>query len=237
MLTLLLLPHLAWGQSFYYVFDGNSVSLIRQDPNQVSAPEWAAFYFKKGRSTDNPNSKWGSSTKKTPAEVLKSVEADQKFERQYEKWCGCSWGDYTFFNVLAPVAMRKSPTTLDPLKVNLLNKAHETWDKAQGLVERFTHLLIAWTRGDQSAFDKLSQAVYKNYATSSFNYHVQFWRDREDKVASGHFCYVLRLFTCLTQVSSTSKYDETSRRTLEKASLYDPAVVYVHIAPGRSTHF
>jgi hypothetical protein len=128
----------AWSQSYYYVFDGNSLSLVRQDPTNVSAPKWAAFYFKKGRSAEI-NNRWGVSEKKTPAEVLKSVESNQKFERQYERWCGCGWGEETFFNVIAPVAMRESPATLDPLKINLLNKAHETWDEAQELIERFNH--------------------------------------------------------------------------------------------------
>jgi hypothetical protein len=136
-LAAILLPSGAWSQSYYYVFDGNSLSLVRQDPTNVSAPKWAAFYFKKGRSAEI-NNRWGLSEKKTPAEVLKSVESNQKFERQYEKWCGCEWGEETFFNVIAPVAMRDSGRiALDPLKVQLLNKTHDTWDEAQELMERY----------------------------------------------------------------------------------------------------
>jgi hypothetical protein len=127
----------ASGQSYYYVFDGNSLSLVQQDPTNVSAPKWAAFFFLKGRSTAISN-RWGMSEKNTPADVLKSVESSQQFERSYEKWCGCDWGEETFFNVIAPVAMMDTgKVALDPLKVQLLNKTNEAWDNVQELMEQY----------------------------------------------------------------------------------------------------
>jgi hypothetical protein len=131
------LPAQGSPQNFYYVFDGQSLTLVQQDPTNVSAPKWAAFFFLKGRSTAISN-RWGMSEKSTPADVMKSVESSQDFERSYEKWCGCDWGEETFFNEIAPVAMVDSgKVAVDPLKIQLLNKTNDTWDEAQELMEQY----------------------------------------------------------------------------------------------------
>jgi hypothetical protein len=98
----------------YWVFDGTSLSVVHRDPATVQAPEWAAFYFRKSAPAGTMSQRWGIDTGKSAAEVLRKVAANQRFERQYEKWCECSWGSNTFFNVIAPVALSKGPV-LTPL--------------------------------------------------------------------------------------------------------------------------
>ena len=113
----------AGGQELYYISDGQSLTEVRSDPEHFQAVRWAAFYFKKGASSSVTTLRWGVEIQTSPAEVMKSVVASQKFERTYEKWCGCEWGSNTFFNVIAPVAITESSSALIGGKAEVIIKA------------------------------------------------------------------------------------------------------------------
>ena len=123
--------------SVYYVYDGKSLTRVVGKPRPNAVEEWAAFYFPKGDSKSNPHNRWGLDLKKSPAAVMKAVAANQKFERRYERWCGCPWGRDTFFNEIAPVAMVKKAAAFNPKQVQALRKAHQIWDEVQQLIDRF----------------------------------------------------------------------------------------------------
>lgn len=124
----------------YWIFDGRSLTLVQRDPSSARATEWAAFYFRKAAPAGTMSQRWGIDTASGPAAVLKKVQANQKFERYYEKWCGCSWGQDTFFNVVAPVALEKPSGITDFLSARQnagASKLHEAWDTVTEYRDRF----------------------------------------------------------------------------------------------------
>jgi cell division septation protein DedD len=122
------------GQGLYYISNGQSLTEVRSEPEHVQAERWAAFYFRKGASSSVLSQRWGLEIQSSPAEVMKKVAESQKFERTYEKWCGCEWGSNTFFNVIAPVAMTKSSSALSAGKADVIIKA-------QGIGNRIGHIV------------------------------------------------------------------------------------------------
>jgi hypothetical protein len=125
----------------YYASDGVNVILVQRDPHTARVTEWAAFYYRKGTAAGEMSARWGIETKSSPEEVMRSVEANQKFERSYEKWCGCSWGDSTFFNVMAPVAMVKPEAAgLNARQKQLLERGHEAWHDLVEFRDKFNEL-------------------------------------------------------------------------------------------------
>ena len=129
-------PAQVTGQGLY-IYDGQYLIVIHSDPDRVHVDQWGAFYFQKGASTSSMSQRWGMETKNTPAEVMKSVEASQKFERTYEKWCRCDWGTDTFFNVIAPIAMTKSALDLSPKQHQMSDQVHGIWDRGQEMLKLF----------------------------------------------------------------------------------------------------
>ena len=120
-----------------YVYDGHYLVFIHSDPDRVHVDQWAAFYFKKGGSTSLMSERWGMETKKSRAEVMKSVEENQKFEHIYEKWCGCDWGTDTFSNVVAPVAMTKSALEFSIKQHQISDEVHGIWDRVPEILKAF----------------------------------------------------------------------------------------------------
>ena len=135
----LLLSSSGWALNSYYVYDGRTLSEVRDDPSRITVDQWLLLYFKKGASTESMSAQWGMGLEKTPEAVLNSVEKNQKFERHFEKWCQCTWGSDTFFNVVAPVAtvQKASDFNRHQLAILILSKAHGGWDRIQELVGRF----------------------------------------------------------------------------------------------------
>jgi cell division septation protein DedD len=122
-------------QGLYYISDGQSLTEVRSDPEQVQADRWAAFYFRKGTSGPDASQRWGLEIQTSPAEVMKSVVTSQEFERAYAKWCGCEWGSNTFFNVIAPVALTKSSPALSAGKAEIIIKAQNIRDRIEQIVK------------------------------------------------------------------------------------------------------
>jgi hypothetical protein len=89
----------------YYNYDGRNLSYHSEGLPIGKVDYWAVYYFHKGVPTTNPTSRWGMDISKSADGVTQSVVQSQKFEKAYEKWCGCSWGLNTYFNPLYPVAV------------------------------------------------------------------------------------------------------------------------------------
>src|SRR5579872_101376 len=129
----------AWTAESYYVFDGNNMSTVFDSPQNAHVDQWAAFYFKRGASVSVLSQRWGMDLGSSPSEVIAKVEKNQKFEKRYEKWCGCSWGSDTFFNAAVPVAMVKeaSSARLTAKQSEILDKLHTGWDRLQLVIKAF----------------------------------------------------------------------------------------------------
>lgn len=128
----------------YYVDYGAGGGLIyeRQDPPENADLQWAVYWFRKGGSNTNPSTRWGADYENSPQMIEKRVAGAQKFEKQYERWCGCDWGPYTFFNPAYPIAIVPfmkpflSPVLSQEQRA-FAAKAHATVDELLDLAERF----------------------------------------------------------------------------------------------------
>jgi hypothetical protein len=136
----------------YYDYDGRNLSYHAGDPptHGLFIDYWAVYYFRQGVPTANPTFRWGMDISKSAAGVKKSVLQAQKFEKTYEKWCGCSWGPNTHFNPLYPVAVysgqkiRQSSEFLKDLERMSNNrvvdsygrKLHEIYDNISEILDR-----------------------------------------------------------------------------------------------------
>jgi hypothetical protein len=137
----------------YWVYDGTSLNIVHRDPSGVVAAEWAAFYFRKSAPAGTMSQRWGVDTRDSAEGAVRAMQANQKFERQYEKWCECSWGQDTFFNAIAPVAISRPATPhLNTRQAELLSKAHGVWDRMNLYRERFNS---AATLADEQKLPKL----------------------------------------------------------------------------------
>jgi hypothetical protein len=121
----------------FYISDGVHLHLVHGTTTQMSVEQWAAYYFKKDSPSNLPSRAWGMATARTAEAVLRHVESDQKFERHFEKWCGCSWGTDTFFNVVAPVALILKPVRDGARTKKIVETLHSTGDRLKGLIDMF----------------------------------------------------------------------------------------------------
>lgn len=99
----------------YYVFDGKSLQPVDGDQGSVRAAKWEIWLYKTGES-DGSQNHWGTISGTSSAEVVKELTSEQKFEKQWERFMGTSWGPYTYFNPLGPIAIVKPPKPL-PAKI------------------------------------------------------------------------------------------------------------------------
>src|SRR5438132_4478239 len=129
-------PAAAQSAQTYWVYDGRSLSVVQRDPSTVQAKEWAAFYFRKSAPAGTMSQRWGIDTGQSAADVLRKVKENQRFERQFERWCQCSWGENTTFNVIAPVVSLSKGWVLLPDDELSDPKARESGQKLHAMVDR-----------------------------------------------------------------------------------------------------
>jgi hypothetical protein len=215
----------SWGLNSYYAFDGSSLRLVQGDPSEAHVNQWAAFYFKKGASTSEISQRWGMDLQDSPEAVVRNVESNQKFEKRYEKWCACTWGSDTFFNVAAPVAMLKEASSFNPKQLEIIAKAHEGWDRLQGLISRFN--TAAGLAGEQK-LPKLGGtgpfADFMNAMHSAVDQALSISSQvtRYSDVALGAFEFQLEKFSQTTELAAVRV--EPAVKTLEPARIDQASV-------------
>lgn len=126
----------------FYILDGQQIRMVPGDPATVYPDLWAVFYFRQGVATDTSSNRWGMDVGSTAENVRQAVERSQKFEKRYEKWCGCSWGTNTFFNPLYPIAITSSSSTryrftsyFSAYKIELLKTSRGVLDRISALMD------------------------------------------------------------------------------------------------------
>jgi len=93
----------------YYLFNGRDLTHVRQGrPEEVVAKEWQIWLYPKGAATSG-RQYWGAISGKSVAAVRAELKNSQDFERVYERWCGCPWGEETNLNPLGPIAIVEAP--------------------------------------------------------------------------------------------------------------------------------
>lgn len=122
---LLSFPSYSHAANGFWVYDGVSTYWVEGDPDDYKAKEWQIRLYKKSQAAGQGRW-WGLTTGKYASAVMKELKGSQAFERKYEKWCGCDWGESTFFNPQGPIAVvEKRPTKSQ----QLLGKATELYER------------------------------------------------------------------------------------------------------------
>jgi len=103
----------------YYLFNGRELTRATHGrPEEVLAKEWQIWLYRRGASASG-RGYWGVISGRSVAAVRAELRNSQDFERQWERWCGCPWGDDTNFNSLGPIAIVDAP--LHPTASTLLD--------------------------------------------------------------------------------------------------------------------
>lgn len=111
-------------QSPHYVYDGKTLQVVNEDP--AKCERWQVWLYEEGvripRYTAGlQHSRWGLIEGNSVEDVIRQLQASQSFEGAYLKFFGSgTWGRYTFFNPLGPIAVtdrhfEDQPTALEQL--------------------------------------------------------------------------------------------------------------------------
>ena len=102
------------------------------DPASVTADYWLVEYYRRN-ATVGAGQPWGADTGDSAASVMTQMAKDQEFEKKWERWCGCSWGDDTFFNPRGPIAVMHASEE----KKGALQTILPVAERIKGLIETF----------------------------------------------------------------------------------------------------
>jgi len=107
-------------QNTYYVFNGKTLEIAHDNPVHAYSGRWQVWLFQQGvhlphYSAGLQYSRWGLIEGTSAADVLKQLKASQNFQEAYLTFFGPgSWGRYTFFNPLGPIAVADQAIETQP---------------------------------------------------------------------------------------------------------------------------
>lgn len=98
-------------QSPHYVYDGKTLQVVNEDLALAKCERWQVWLYEEGvripRYTAGLQySRWGLIEGNSVEDVISQLQASQRFEGAYLKFFGSgTWGRYTFFNPIGPIAV------------------------------------------------------------------------------------------------------------------------------------
>ena len=98
-------------QDIRYVYDGKSLRVTNDDPSYAKYTKWQVWLYEDGVRVPRfaaglQYSRWGLIEGRSAESVIQQLEGAQKFEKAYVNFFGSvSWGRYSFFNPLGPIAV------------------------------------------------------------------------------------------------------------------------------------
>ena len=121
-------------QNPQYVYNGTTLQAVEEDPALAKCTQWQVWLYEEGvripRYTAGLQySRWGLMEGNSAEDLMKQVQASQRFEAAYLEFFGSgTWGRYTFFNPVGPIAvtdraLEDQPTPL--VKLYQLRWLHE----------------------------------------------------------------------------------------------------------------
>ncbi len=130
-------------QNPHYVYDGRILQIRDEDLALAKYKQWQVWLYQEGvripRYTAGLQySRWGLIEGDSAENVMKQLQASQSFEAAYLKFFGQgTWGRYTFFNPVGPIAvtdraLEDQPAALE--KLYQLRWLHERVNKLIGAV-------------------------------------------------------------------------------------------------------
>jgi len=108
-------------QDSYYVFDGQKVRPVHDNPPDAQYRKWQVWLYEEPvtmprNTTSLPYSRWGVIEATSAERLMKQLKTLQNFELAYTNFFGRgTWGRYTYFNPAGPIAVTGSAATRDSL--------------------------------------------------------------------------------------------------------------------------
>jgi hypothetical protein len=127
-------------QNTYYVFDGKTLEITHEDPAHANYLRWQVWLFQEGvhiphYTASLQYSRWGLIEGTSAASVMKRLRASESFEEGYLKFFGPgTWGQYTFFNPLGPVAVTNQVMEAEPAVLEKLYHLRWLDDRVNKLI-------------------------------------------------------------------------------------------------------
>jgi hypothetical protein len=107
-------------QNTYYVFNGKTLEVTHDNPAHANYMQWQVWLFQDGVHIPHYTaglrySRWGLIEGTSAGSVMKRLKASQSFEEAYLKFFGSgTWGQYTFFNPVGPIAVTDQAIETQP---------------------------------------------------------------------------------------------------------------------------
>ncbi len=118
----------------YYIESGNNIIEVNELPPEMHVSKWIYRLYQKGKDTKGTNY-WGVIDKRSVESLNKELLRSQSFEKNYESFCKCSWGDNTFFNALGPIAVLENSD--DTKNKKIPKKLEDIFTQLQILREKY----------------------------------------------------------------------------------------------------
>ena len=127
-------------ENTYYVFNGKTLEIAHDNPVHAYYMRWQVWLFQSGVHVPHHTvglqySRWGLIEGTSAAGVLKQLKASQDFQEAFMTFFGPdSWGRYTFFNPLGPIAVAEQPAETQPAAFEKLNQLRWLDDRLNTLI-------------------------------------------------------------------------------------------------------
>ena len=159
-------------QSPHYVYDGKTLQVVNEDLPLAKCERWQVWLYEEGvripRYTAGLQySRWGLIEGNSVEDVIKQLQASQSFEGAYLKFFGSgTWGWYTFFNPLGPIAVADRHFEDQPAALEQLYQLRWLHARADKLIRAATPSLEnnqnqGATSSVEGYFDQLRDALQR----------------------------------------------------------------------------
>ena len=104
-------PSQAQQQNTYYVYNGTTLEAMFDNPTHAHSTHWQIWLYQAPMHIPHytaslPYSRWGLIEGRSAESVIEQLKASLSFEEAYLNFFGPgTWGRYTFFNPLGPIAI------------------------------------------------------------------------------------------------------------------------------------
>lgn len=126
----------------YLVFNGTTLQVADNFSFYRTDPQWQVWLYEEGvhiprYSSGLQYSRWGLIQGRSAESVKSRLKAAQNFEKAYLNFFGPgTWGRYTFFNALGPIAITAQSTEKEPAALDERSRLEWLYDRVNKLMVR-----------------------------------------------------------------------------------------------------
>jgi len=124
----------------YYVFDGTTLQVADDFSSYRTDRQWQVWLYEEGVHIPHYTaglqySRWGLIQGRSAESVKRQLKAAQSFEKAYLNFFGPgTWGRYTFFSALGPIAITDQAVEKNPAALEERYQLDELYDRVNKLI-------------------------------------------------------------------------------------------------------